>query len=582
MTRHLRLLAAIAILSPLAACAAPPAPQAGDASPIRLNQVGYLPDANKLGVLGLAPGGTAGDGFRIENDKGKVVLQGQLQPARDWAPAGQLARIADFSALRKPGRYRLLVDGVAASDPFVVGRQAYLPVVGAALKAYYYNRASTALPAAYAGIYARAAGHPDTQVLVHASAASPQRPAGSTISAPKGWYDAGDYNKYIVNAGISTYTLLSAYEHYPALFRDLRVGIPDEANGAPDILQEAWWNLQWMLAMQDPADGGVYHKLTNQQFDGVVMPAQAQQPRYVVMKGTAATLDFAAVMAAASRIYAPFEAQYPGQSARMLAAARAAWAWAQQHPDVVYKQPDDIHTGGYDDAELDDEFAWAAAELYVATGEGAFYQASVARNVPASVPSWGSVGGLAWMTLAQHRDRLGPDADRARITREINGLATQLATQWQQSPWRVASEAGDFHWGSNAVLLNQAMMLLQGYRLSHRREDLDAAQSQLDYVLGRNPLGRSFVTGIGLRPPLHIHHRLSEADGIDAPVPGLLAGGANAGQQDAKDCKVAYPSSLPALAYLDDTCSYASNEVAINWNAPLVYVSAALQALGGR
>ena len=97
--------------------------------------------------------------------------------------------------------------------------------------------------------------------------------------------------------------------------------------------------------------------------------------------------------------------------------------------------------------------------------------------------------------------------------------------------------------------------------------------------MGRNPLGRSMVTGVGTKPPMHPHHRPSEADGIDAPVPGFISGGPNPGQQDKAGCPVPYPSKMPALSWLDHYCSYASNEIAINWNAPLVYVSAALQAL---
>jgi endoglucanase len=89
----------------------------------------------------------------------------------------------------------------------------------------------------------------------------------------------------------------------------------------------------------------------------------------------------------------------------------------------------------------------------------------------------------------------------------------------------------------------------------------------------------SYVTGFGAHPAMHPHHRPSEADGIAAPLPGWLVGGPNPGQQDAKDCRVAYASKQPALSYLDNACSYASNEVAINWNAPLVYVAAALQSL---
>ncbi|MCC4606230.1 glycoside hydrolase family 9 protein [Xanthomonas campestris pv. parthenii] len=547
---------------------------------IHVNQLGYLPGSAKLAVVGLPQDAAPGaDRFTLEDAQGRQVLQGTLQPAALWAPAGQQARVADFSSVRAPGTYRLKIDGMPASDTFAIDAGAYQPVVDASLKAFYFNRASTALPAQFAGRYARAAGHPDTDVRIHPTAASATRPADSVISAPKGWYDAGDYNKYIVNSGISTYTLLAAYEHYPALFKAQALTIPNDAPGVPGILQETWWNLEWMLAMQDPSDGGVYHKLTDKQFDGLVMPEQARQQRYVVMKATAATLDFAAAMAAASRVYAPFDKQYPGMSARMLKASRAAWAWAQQHPDVIYRQPDDVRTGGYDDAQVADEFAWAAAELYVTTGEDGFYDAMLARNVPASVPGWSSVGGLAWMSLAAHRDTLTPHADRARITQEVIGLAQRLADQWQASPWRLAMTEADFVWGSNAVVLNQAMMLLQGYRVTQQRRYLDAAQSQLDYILGRNPLGLSFVTGVGQRTPMHIHHRPSEADGIDAPVPGWLAGGPQPGQQDAKDCKVAYPSKLPALSYLDDTCSYATNEVAINWNAPLVYVSAAIQDL---
>ncbi|MEA9650560.1 glycoside hydrolase family 9 protein [Xanthomonas campestris pv. raphani] len=583
MTIFQTLLTAMVIASPIAACAADTTGAAGTtpaaSATIHVNQLGYLPGSAKLAVVGLPASAAAGpDRFTVEDAKGARVLEGSLSPAATWAPAGQQARVADFSALRTPGTYRLKIAGMPASDAFLIAARAYQPVVDASLKAFYYNRASTELPAQFAGRYARAAGHPDTDVRIHPLAASASRPANSVISAPKGWYDAGDYNKYIVNSGISTYTLLAAYEHYPALFKAQALTIPNDAPGVPGILQEVWWNLEWMLAMQDPADGGVYHKLTDKQFDGLVMPDQAKQQRYVVMKATAATLDFAAVMAAASRVYAPFDKQYPGASARMLKAARSAWAWAQQHPNVIYRQPDDVRTGGYDDATVDDEFAWAAAELYVSTREDAFYDAMLARNVHASVPGWSNVGGLAWMSLAAHRDQLTPHADRARIEGEISGLAQRLGDQWQASPWRLAMADNDFVWGSNAVVLNQAMMLLQGYRVTQQRRYLDAAQSQLDYILGRNPLGLSFVTGVGQRTPMHIHHRPSEADGIDAPVPGWLAGGPQPGQQDAKDCKVAYPSKLAALSYLDNTCSYATNEVAINWNAPLVYVSAAIEA----
>jgi endoglucanase len=566
-------------LLPLAALlGAAGGPALADGDAIRINQVGFPPAAQKLAV---APAGKAATFSVVDARSGKVVLQAKLGAPAVWEASRENVRVADFSALRAPGQYRLRIAGLPDSAPFEIKPGIYRDLNTGALRAYYLNRAGTPLLPQHAGIYARAAGHPDTEVLVHASAASAQRPEGSVIAASKGWYDAGDYNKYIVNSGISTYTLLAAWEHFPQYFRDQDNKLPESGNGLPDILNEALWNLDWMLDMQDPHDGGVYHKLTNKDFDGMaVMPDQARAPRYVVQKSTPAALDFAAVMAVASRVMAPFERQRPGLSARMRQAAIAAWDWARAHPAEVYKQPDDIVTGDYSDRKLADEFAWAAAELYITTGDDSYYHALRPRELPAGVPSWGNVGGLAWMSLAHHLPQLTPAADKALITSRIASLADQLRDTWSHSPYRVPLKTSDFVWGSNAVVLNQAMMLVQAYRLGHGRQAgyLQAAQSALDYVLGRNATGYSFVTGFGAHPPMHPHHRPSEADGIAAPVPGWLVGGPNPGQEDIKNCKT-YPSSVPALSYLDNVCSYASNEVAINWNAPLVYVSAALGAL---
>lgn len=547
------------------------------AQAIKVNQVGFLPQAQKLAVAA-----QGADDFELVGADGQTAFKGKAGAALRWEPSGETVRVLDFSALTRPGSYRIQVAGMPWSDPFTIRADGYRALNTAALKAFYFNRSALALEPPYAGQWARPAGHPDDRVLVHPSAASPARPAGTVLSSPKGWYDAGDYNKYVVNSGISTYTLLAAFEHFPGFFQQ-DSGIPESGDGVPDILDEAMWNLEWMLTMQDPQDGGVYHKLTNLRFDGIVMPhAASTTPRYVVAKGTAATLDFAATMAAASRVLAPYDGKWPGMAARMLAAAQAAWRWAEAHPDIVFKNPSDVATGEYGDARLDDEFAWAAAELFIASGDPRYATALMKHDAPLSTPSWGNVAALGWMSLAHHRARLSPGLapgfDRALVARRIDGLAAQLAGAWRSSGYRLAMTPKDFVWGSNAVVLNQGMMLLQAYRLQPNPDYLAAAQSSLDYVLGRNPTGYSFVTGIGARPFLHPHHRPSMADGIAAPVPGWLSGGPNPGQQDARECPP-YPSKLAALSYIDHDCSYAANEVAINWNAPLVYVSAALSVL---
>jgi endoglucanase len=544
---------------------------------VKLNQLGFLPASQKLAVV---QAGSAGRFAVLDAASGRKVFEGELGAPATWDASGETVRIADFSSLRTPGTYRIQVAGLPDSAPFPVGADAYRDLDAGAIRAYTLNRASIALTPAVAGAYARPAGHPDTRVEVHPSAASAKRPAGTVISSPKGWYDAGDYNKYIVNSGISTYTLLAAYEHFPAWFDKLALRLPESGNGLPDILNEALWNLDWMATMQDPDDGGVYHKLTNKAFDAMVMPDQATGARYVVQKNTAATLDFAATMAAASRVLAPFDSQQPGRSARYLAAAEAAWAWAKAHPQILYKQPDDILTGGYGDKSVDDEFAWAAAELLATTGKDVYRATALAAGAGTAQtePGWADVRMLGWITLARQHARMQA-GDAAAVRRPLLDNADKLAARWQSSPYRVSMVRKDFVWGSNAVVLNQAMMLVAAYRAEPRPAYLQAAQSALDYVLGRNGPGMSFVTGFGTASPMHPHHRPSEADGIAAPVPGWLVGGPNPGQQDIKGCRVAYPSALPALSYLDDACSYASNEVAINWNAPLVYVAAALQSL---
>jgi len=569
--------AAIATTAGLLLAGATAAASTAPATPaIKLNQLGFLPAAQKLAVVPDA----GAKRFTVLDAGGKNVFEGDLGAPATWDASGETVRIADFSALRAPGTYRLRIAGLPDSAPFPVGPDAYRELDAGAIRAYTLNRAGIALTPAVAGAWARPAGHPDTRVEIHPSAASAGRPAGTIISSPKGWYDAGDYNKYIVNSGISTYTLLAAYEHFPAWFDKLALRLPESGNGVPDLLNEALWNLEWMATMQDPEDGGVYHKLTNKAFDAMVMPDRATAPRYVVQKNTAATLDFAATMAAASRVLAPFDKQQPGRSARYLAAAEAAWAWARAHPQVLYQQPADILTGGYGDKSVDDEFAWAAAELLATTGKEVYRSTALAAGGSAAQtePGWADVRMLGWITLARPHAQVKAQ-DAAAVRRPLLDNADRLVARWQASPYRVSMARKDFVWGSNAVILNQAMMLVAAYRAEPRPAYLQAAQSALDYVLGRNGPGISFVTGFGTASPMHPHHRPSEADGIAAPVPGWLVGGPNPGQQDIKGCKVAYPSALAALSYLDDVCSYASNEVAINWNAPLVYVAAALQSL---
>ncbi|PKK37308.1 cellulase [Siphonobacter sp. SORGH_AS_0500] len=549
---------------------------------IQLNQVGFYPNALKRAVI------MKGSSFVIVSGK-DTVFRGKTEAARINPYSKKESHLADFSAFKKPGTYQLVVPEIGASYPFKIQTNVHLPIAKAGIKMFYYNRVSTALSKPFAGKWARPAGHSDAKVIVHPSAASKERPAGTVISSPGGWYDAGDYNKYIVNSGITVGTLLSLYEDYPAYVRKLVIDIPEKTNAIPDLLDEVLVNLRWMLTMQDPHDGGVYHKLTNAKFDGMIMPHEAKTVRYVVQKSTAATLDFAAVMAQAARVFKPLLRELPGLSDSCRVRAVQAWNWAKEHPKVLYEQEEinrnfdpDVSTGTYGDRQVSDEWIWASAELYALTKDKQYRLAWIPEpNAP--LPSWNQVRTLGYYTLTRLQTQL-PEAAQT----EVNGIrnlllkaADDLIANYSSGDYAtvMGQTAKDFSWGSSSVAANQGIALLHAYRLRPKKEYLEGALSNLDYLLGRNATGYCFLTGAGSKSPLHPHHRLSEADGVPEPVPGMLSGGPNPGQQD--KCPT-YPNQLPNESFTDEVCSYASNEIAINWNAPFVYLAVAMEALQGK
>lgn len=553
---------------------------------IRLNQLGFYPDAPKVAVVA---GEVETDEFYITSpDLSDTVFSGKLSDTRKSPYSGKITRVADFSEMSREGTFVVAVPEVGYSYTIEVRPEVHKELTKAAIKGFYFQRMSTPLPVEYAGKWARPAGHPDTVVLVHASAASAERPEGTVIAAPLGWYDAGDYNKYIVNSGITMGTLLALYEDFPAYVDTLSLSIPEKSNELPDLLDEVLWNLRWMMAMQDPGDGGVYHKLTTANFEGMVMPDKAVNQRYVVQKSTAAALDFAAVMAQSARVYGRYQQELPGLADSCMQAAVKAWQWAKKNPGQLYEQPvmnekykPVVNTGAYGDKDVSDEFVWAASELWITTGDEQ-YQHDIkllSDDEIMPLPSWGQVRSLGYYSLLRHGDELSAKAPEmiAELKQQLMSFAEELTEGAAENAYAtvMGGSLKDFVWGSSAVAANQGIALIQAYRLTENKEYLEQALSNLDYLLGRNATGYSFVTGFGEKSTMYPHHRPSEADNNEEPVPGLLAGGPNPGQQD--DCD--YPSNAADESYVDAECSYASNEIAINWNAPLVYLAAAIEAM---
>ena len=520
-----------------------------------INQVGYR--ANDAKEFTLLDGNGA---VEIVDGAGQTVLTATPSAASYWDGSGQSVSLVDFSDLKVPGTYAIMVGGQALRGDLKIADNTFEEVTKAALKWFYYQRASMELEQTYALQWKRAAGHTNTTIQKHSSAGT------GSIQSSKGWYDAGDYGRYIVNSGITTYTLLSLFEHYPEYFKTLKWNIPAEGT-LPDILAEIKWNLDWMLTMQD-TDGGVFHKMTSLGFPGDVMPAKDTDPIYVIGKGTAATFDFAGVMATASRVYKEYDANF---AAQCLAAAKKAFNWGTQNSNLRFKNPSDVSTGEYGDGNLGDEKLFAGSELFLATND-ASYKQSVSE---AGVPNWGDVAGLAVYGSATY----GGDANSKQL---LLDRADEFAKR-AQTGFGVVMAADDFVWGSNAVAANQGVWLLHAYYLTAEQKYYDAARKVLDYLLGKNPLDMSFMTGFGTKSPKKPHHRPSTADGVSAPVPGMLVGGPQNNDNsdigsESWQCKD-YRTGAPATSYIDHNCSYASNEVAINWNAPLAYLAGAIEAI---
>ena len=547
------------------------------AATVYQNQVGFLTG----GLKQIAVTDAAGEDVVFKDAEGQPVLTVTAPEPQPWEPAGKSASLVDFTELNVPGTYSIFIGDEEVGHPVIIDDNAYEGITKGALKFFYFQRASTALEEEYAGIYARAAGHPDTSVKYHASTG--HETTDSTISAPKGWYDAGDYGKYIVNSGITVFTLLEAYENFPKYMDSLTWNIPREFPKYPELLEEVRYNLDWMLTMQDK-DGGVYHKVTTLKFGGSVLPENDRDARYAIIKNVTATLDFAAVMAQASVVYKTIDKAY---SDKVLKAAEEAYAWAKMHPQQFYKQPADVQTGNYmhDGEDGKDEFRWAAAELFRATKKQ-YYQDDLKQNLFTPDGAWwGNVNMLAAFRVALDSANFDKDLVAAAKKTVLNE-ANNLRAVGDTSAYRLPAFPWSWNWGSNSAMANNGMVLVHAYLLTKDKSYLDGAQQCLDYLLGKNPQDMTYVTGFGYRSPRNPHHRPSESDMVDDPVPGMLVGGPHLGKQDINldgkenwKCTNYAAADKPALAYLDNRCSYATNEVAINWNAPLAYLAAALEAI---
>lgn len=547
-----------------------PAIAASPVGEIKVDQAGYLPRAPKLAMVVSGKGATE---FLVHRTRdGSVVFRGQLTAAARDSDTGDLVRTADFTKLVEEGQYYLEVPGVGRSWDFSIAANVFSRAFYLALRSFYGQRCGTAvdLGPEFPG-YSHPVCHLRAAYHVSSGKTGP-------ATAHGGWHDAGDYGRYVVNSGITTGTLLWTWELFGPRIAKVDLHIPESGNGTPDLLNEVRWNLEWMLSMQDQ-DGGVWQKEVSEQFSGFVMPDKDPLLPYVIgtnrspYKSSCATADFAAVMAIAGRVYAPHDVAFARKS---LDAARRAWRWLDQNPDVLFRNPPGVSTGEYADADCGDERLWASAELWRSTKEKVYEQYFVTHYGdyretirPIKPQDWEYVAPLAMWTWV-----LGGAQDAAaKDIRDRTGKAAdQIVARSPGNGYRISLVASDYTWGSNGVAANYGVQLVVANIMHPDARYVAAAMDNLHYLLGRNTFSLSWVTWVGENAFQHPHHRPSGADGIAAPWPGLLSGGPNRAREDA--VLKALPALPPAKIYVDSQNSYASNENAINWNAALVFLLA--------
>ena len=541
---------------------------------IYVNQIGYLPTAAKVAIS------TAPCNFQIirVSDQ-KSVLDGSVSEKIVDDLSGDNVYQIDFSPVTEEGEYYILAGNNIRSFNFHIGKDIFFKVQRDIARCLYYQRCGMELLPEHAGEYTHKACHTDAAIMLEDYLSKKENPTEYDMKG--GWHDAGDFGRYVSAGAVAVGHMLYAYELFPESFKD-SLNIPESGNGIPDILNECLYELKWMLKMQAP-NGGAYHKLTAYNHADFIMPEEDHDRFIIFPVASFTTGDFAAVMALASRIYRPFLPEFADEA---LAAAKKAYDWLRKNPYTEFLNPAGCNTGQYEDNEDTDERLWAAAEmLRVDVANQALYMKDINEligdQVSATDFGWTDVSGFASMSILTD-----PKSSAGTLTGTFKKIVLtecgRLSTILRESGYRLGMLNKDFVWGSNMVVANRAMLFILGSRItdgSLKDKYVACALDHLSYLLGRNAMNISYITGEGENAFKNPHNRVTACDGIDEPMPGWVSGGPFRTPADA-DAIAAIPKGTPPMkCYLDHYGSYSTNEITIYWNSPVIFITAFVNSL---
>ena len=554
---------------------------------IRINQLGYLPHGPKRATWvtnELLP-----VEFTVVAADGTVALRGQTQPweHRPEPTSGQSVHLLDFTDLAATGHgYQVLV-GEQRSHRFRIAPDLYEPLARDAFGLFYLLRSGLPIDERRAPGYGHPAGHAgippnkgDTAVPAwtgpEAERLYPGWAPTGRFDVSGGWYDAGDYGKYTVSGSIAVWQLLSILE----LLR--RVPSRRVVLSQTTVESECRWQLDWLLRMQvppgQPLAGMGFHRVHGTAWSPMPgWPHQDPTFRVLHRPSTAATLHLAAVAAQAARLLRTTDVD----ADRLLTAARAAHHAAHVYPELIAPDDEGLFGGGpYGDQQLADDFYWAAAELWLATGEDHFRSEVLSSTLHTADVfdvhgfDFDGVAGPARLDLALDGVDL-PDHDR--IVDSVRQGALRILKLQQEQPWgQPYAPLDGWAWGSNGRVLNNLVVLATAADLTGDAGFYDAVITGIDYILGRNALGQSYVTGYGTDSTAHLRTRQFGHDldpSLPPPPPGALAGGANSTETPGFPNDQRLRGLPPQCCYLDEPTSETTNDICIRWNAPLAYLA---------
>jgi endoglucanase len=574
-----------------------PVAQKRPSSAVRANQVGYLPGFAKIATV--ATKSTAPVEWQLVDKAGKVRASGKTRPFGDDKSSGETVQQIDFSSVTAAGKgFKLRVGpGKDESLPFDISNDVYRRLKHDALAFFYLQRSGVPIKMPYAGskAYERPAGHVGDKSVPCAKEAK----CDYSLDVSGGWYDAGDHGKYAVNGGFTVWALQNEYESLAKFgstvgdFGDGKLSIPENKNSKPDLLDEARFGLEVLLKLQVPAGkpmaGMVHQKMHGEKWSAIpTMPDKDDIKRFLRPVSTGATLNLAAAAAQGARLWKTLD---PAFSARCLAAAEAAYAAALKNP-TVRAEPKVEGGGIYGDGDVTDEFYWAATELYITTGKqnykddllkSRFHAPKAGVETAAGELGWDHLAPAAKISLVAAPNGLGDPAIaavRAQIIAAADRFVATIAKRGYRVP--LASDV-TYIWGSNGAVMSAAIVLGAAYDLTREAKYANAVIDCMDYLLGRNPLAFSYVSGYGTNALRNPHHRVwahQKDPKLPEAPPGSVSGGPNSTLQDPYIRKLGMSGCPPQTCYVDHVDSYSTNEVAINWNASLAWMAAFLDDIG--